>query len=175
MPSAKTPTMDRRTGLGCEVSFKPRSSPPVSVAHPRGIRKVRNCRSELPSQNNDLEFRTKFTKSGALERMGRRETKTTVWRVGEVGSFQRKAHKHWAFHAPRLGPETVVAGGNGGGLETRIQRSPLYSDWRRLVLGPIHRSIFCRAGRSTTRRATTDSSYNWMSGQHITCGTCRRM
>ena len=56
-------------------------------AHPCGIRKVRNLRAELPSQINDLEFRTESAKSGALERMGRRETKTAVWRVSEVGSF----------------------------------------------------------------------------------------
>jgi len=95
----------------------------VLSAHPRGIRKVRNCRSELPSQINDLEFRTEFTKSGALERMGRRETKTAVYAVSAVRSFPRKACKHWAFQGPRLGPETVVPGGNGGGKGTGIQRS----------------------------------------------------
>ena len=73
-----------------------------------------NWRSKLPSQINDLEFRTKFTKSGALERTGQRETKMAAWRESEVGSFQRKARKHWAFQGPRLGPETVVAVGNGG-------------------------------------------------------------
>lgn len=39
------------------------------------------------------------------------------------GALCGKARGSWAFQGPRLGPETVVSGGNGGGKGTGIQLS----------------------------------------------------
>ena len=71
--------------------FQRSSLIPVFSAHPWGIRKVGNCRSELLRQINDLEIRTEFVESRALERIGLRETKTAVCRPNGVRSLLWKS------------------------------------------------------------------------------------
>jgi hypothetical protein len=44
----------------------------------------------------------------------------------QSGAMCRSARKYWAFSGPPGAGETVGIGVNGGGLETRIQRSPYF-------------------------------------------------
>jgi hypothetical protein len=82
----------------------------VLSAHPKELPKVRNCRRELPHKINDVEFRTKFAKSGALERMVRRETKMAVWRASAVGSFRRRCPRPLGFSGSAAGPRESCNG-----------------------------------------------------------------
>ena len=62
-----------------------------SPPHAWGIRKVRNRYSKLTRQINDLEIRTEFVESRGLERIGRRETETAVFRASGVRSLLWKS------------------------------------------------------------------------------------
>jgi hypothetical protein len=88
-----------------------------------GVRKVRNLRAELPSQINDLKFRTEFTKSGALERMGRRESQTAPDAAKPVNRSSGQCPQLWALGRLAKAGEAVSAAVNGGGKEPGIRRS----------------------------------------------------
>jgi hypothetical protein len=126
----------RRVGLRNTQRFQCCVWTSVSSAHPKEPSKAQSFRLELPHKINDVEFCTNFAKSGALERMGRRETKTAVCRASPVGSFRRRCSRSLGFSRSAAGPEKVVAAGNGGGLETEIQRSPNFRGFYCLPKAP---------------------------------------
>ena len=73
------------------------------------------------------KFRTKFAESGALETNGLgARIRPKLWQAA-VRSSAGKARRYWPFSAPAVAGETVRIVGNGGGLETRIQRSPNFA------------------------------------------------
>jgi hypothetical protein len=126
--------------------------------------RIRNTQNYAPDMLVLSRTRKKRTKIGSQqlwrERAVERAKRPSRQRSQSTGPAQ-KARRYWASKGAGEAGETCCPGSSGGGLETRIQRSPFSAQlvrtllaalFKKAILGPITLVIYL-SGLSAVNRA----------------------